>query len=283
MKRLLATLLPLLFLACASSGDLRSLEDEMADLEDEIREMRRTASSKTEVEQLNRTIADEVQTLLRSNAEMTGRVGQIDERVQNTQGNIEQTNYRIDRLAQQVNDLQRQVESLRQMLQAALPPPAPVTNPSGEIIGGGMQVPSEVVTVQPPSGAGEDPLELYAAAYRDYQRGNYDLAIEGFQEFLDGNPGSDLADNAAYWVGESRFSQKKYPEAVQQFDVVITRYPRSDKVPAALLKKGYSYLEIGERAQGIVQLQYVIHEHPASPEANLARQRLRALGIEPTQ
>ncbi|MFN2239952.1 MAG: hypothetical protein ABR524_11220 [Thermoanaerobaculia bacterium] len=64
---------------------------------------------------------------------------------------------------------------------------------------------------------------------------------------------------------------------------MITRYPRSDKVPAALLKKGYSYLEIGERAQGIVQLQYVIHEHPGSQEANLARQRLRSLGIEPTQ
>lgn len=280
MKRLLATVLPLLFLACASSGDFRTLEDDVADLEDEIREMRRTASSKSEVEQLNRSVADEVQTLLRSNAELTARVGQIDERVQNTLGNIEQTNYRIDRLAQQVNDLQRQVEGLRQMLQATLPPPTPPTDATGAPI---LQMPSEVVTVQTPPGGGEDPLELYASAYRDYQRGRYDHAIEGFQEFLDGNPESDLADNAAYWIGESRFSQKKYPEAVQQFDVVISRYPRSDKVPAALLKKGYSYLEIGERAQGIVQLQYVIHEHPASPEANLARQRLRALGIEPSQ
>jgi len=46
------------------------------------------------------------------------------------------------------------------------------------------------------------------------------------------------------------------------------------------LKKGYSYIALGERAQGVVQLQYVIHEHPNSQEAALARQRLKQLGIE---
>ena len=88
------------------------------------------------------------------------------------------------------------------------------------------------------------------------------------------------ADNAAYWIGESLFSQQKYREAIAQFDSVVTQYPRSDKVPGALLKKGFSYLNINERAQGIVQLQYVVHEHPNASEAALARQRLRQLGIE---
>jgi tol-pal system protein YbgF len=275
MKRLTLILLSLFMAACASSGDVRSVEDRIGDLEDQIAEMRRSASSKAEVEQLNRTLAEQTQSILRSNAEMTARVGQIDERMQNTQGNIEQTNYRIDRLAQQVNALQREVETLRRALGASLPP--------GTGPGGSASLPGEEINVQPPIGAPADPLETYAAAYRDYQRGTWDLAIEGFAEFVQQNPDSDLADNAAYWIGESYFSQQKYREAIQQFDEVITRYPRSDKVPAALLKKGYSYLEIGERAQGIVQLQYVIHEHPGSQEANLARQRLRTLGIEPTQ
>ena len=123
-------------------------------------------------------------------------------------------------------------------------------------------------------------MQLYQSAYRDYQRGNFDLAIEGFSDFLAGNANSDLADNASYWIGESLFSQKKYRDAIEQFDSVVTKYPRSDKVPGALLKKGYAYINIGERAQGIVQLQYVLHEHPKSQEASLARQRLRQLGIE---
>jgi TolA-binding protein len=61
---------------------------------------------------------------------------------------------------------------------------------------------------------------------------------------------------------------------------VVNKYPKSDKVPGSLLKKGYAYINLGERAQGIVQLQYVVHEHPGSQEASLARQRLRQLGVE---
>lgn len=274
MRFLSILLLSLLAGGCASSGDVRTLEDDLADLEDAVAELKRSASSRAEVEQLNRNLAEQTQTILRSNAEVTARVNQIDERVTQTQGSQEDTNYRIDRLAQQVNDLRREIEAIRLALQAAQPAPAP--GQSGSII-----VPSEEVTVPAPIGEpGEDPLELYAAAYRDYQRGNWDLAIAGFQEFLGGNPESDLADNAAYWIGESYYSQKKYREAIQQFDAVISRYPRSDKVPAALLKKGFAYLETGERAQGVIQLQYVVHEHPGTQEANLARQRLRSLGIQ---
>jgi tol-pal system protein YbgF len=125
-----------------------------------------------------------------------------------------------------------------------------------------------------------NPVDVYQAAYRDYQRGNFDLAIAGFRDFISQSATSDLADNAAYWIGESLFSQQKYREAIAQFDTVVTQFPRSDKVPGALLKKGFSYLNLNERAQGIVQLQYVVHEHPTASEAALARQRLRQLGIE---
>jgi len=61
----------------------------------------------------------------------------------------------------------------------------------------------------------------------------------------------------------------------------LNRYPRSDKVPSAALKKGYAHLELGERSQGVVQLQYVVRQFPNSDEANLARQRLRELGVDP--
>ena len=139
------------------------------------------------------------------------------------------------------------------------------------------------VTVAAPTAAPAptvNPMELYQSAYRDYQRGNFDLAIAGFSDFVKQNPNSDLTDNAAYWIGESLFSQKKYQEAIAQFDSVVTKYPQSDKVPGALLKKGYAYINLGEKAQGIVQLQYVVHEHPSSQEASLARVKLKQLGVE---
>lgn len=264
----------LLLSGCASSGDMKSLEEQISDLQDQIAELKRQASSKEEVQKLNQTLATQTQTLLKSNADLTVKVAEIDDKLQNTQGTIEQTNYRIDRLVQQVTQNQRDIEELKNAMRAATAP-APAEAATGTPI-------REEVTVTdggspPPS---EDPLALYQAAYRDYQRGNYDLAIAGFADFLRNNPTSDLADNAAYWVGESLFSQKKYADSIQQFDTVIKNYSSSDKVPAALLKKGYAYIELGEKAQGIVQLQYVVHEHPRSNEASLARQRLKTLGIE---
>ncbi|HVE66692.1 MAG TPA: tetratricopeptide repeat protein, partial [Thermoanaerobaculia bacterium] len=74
--------------------------------------------------------------------------------------------------------------------------------------------------------------------------------------------------------------QKKYREAVVDFDRLLKEWPKSDKAPAALLKKGYALLELGQKAEAVVQLQYVIHEHPSSEEARLARARLKAIGVE---
>lgn len=258
----------LLLGACVSGSDIKALQTQISDLEDQVTNLKAQASSKDEVQQLNQTLATQSQTMLKSNADLAVKVDGMDERLQNTQGNIEQTNYRIDRITQQLSQAQRDISEVKGTLQRSQPPStegSPIT---------------DEVTVAEPANSSESPLEIYQAAYRDYQRGNFDLALDGFKDYLKREPASDLSDNAAYWVGEAYFSQKKYREAITQFDSVINTFPKSDKVPAALLKKGYAYIESGERAQGIVQLQYVVHEHPRSSEATLARQRLKALGIE---
>lgn len=254
--------------SCVSSGDLERLEDRIIDLQDEVQALKRQASSKEEVERLNRELAEKTQSILRSNADVSVKVDAVEDRIENTQGSIEQTNYRIDRIVQQIAKNEREIEILKSMLRSGQ---AGGTEPviQEEVVVGGGQTPVP-----------GDPIQLYQAAYRDYQRGNWELAIEGFNDFLDANPRSDLSDNAAYWIGESYYSQEKYREAIEQFDRVVSSYPNSDRVPVALLKKGLAYIELGQRAQGIVQLQYVVHEHPASPEAALAREKLRSLGID---
>jgi tol-pal system protein YbgF len=257
---------------CVSTSDFQRAQDQIAELQEELSNVKRTTAGKEEVQGVNVRIAEQTETLLRSNATLVTKVADIEERMQSTQGATEQTNYRLDQIAQQLTQAQRDMESLRAMM-ASLQQPA-ATSPGGTASGSEVNVPA------PPPAPSGNPMESYNAALRDYQRGNYDLAIEGFQEFLQGNPRSELADNAAYWIGESLFSQKKYREAIQQFDSVVNNYPRSEKVPGALLKKGFSYISVGERAQGVVQLQYVLHEHPKSQEASLARQRLKQLGIE---
>ena len=278
----------LLFAAgCVTSSDIQKLQSQISELQDQLAQVKRTASSKEEVQSVNQRIADQTQTLLKSNTTVVAKVGELEEKMANTQGTIEQTNYRVDKLGQQLTQQQHDIDDLKAAAaraaaaaaMAAQQPPQPglaVQPGTGVTPSGG-----EITVAPPPAPAGgEDPVQVYQSAYRDYQRGNYDLAISGFKDFIARNPGSDLADNAAYWIGESLFSQKKYHEAIQQFDSVVTKYPQSDKVPGALLKKGYAYIATNEKAKGIVQLQYVVHEHPTSQEAALARQKLRQLGVE---
>jgi tol-pal system protein YbgF len=257
--------------ACVSTSDVEKLQSQISDLQEQLAQVKRTASSKEEVSNVNKTIAEQTQTLLKSNATLVAKVDQIEDKIQNAQGATEQTNYRLDRMTQQLTQTQHDVDELKNAAaRAAAMPANPVPAPSG----------SEL-TVQPPAPApSEDPMQTYQAAYRDYQRGNYDLAVAGFRDFAAKNPNSELSGNAAYWIGESLYSQKKYREAIQQFDSVVTKYPKSDKVAGALLKKGYSYIALGEKSQGIVQLQYVVHEHPTTTEAALARQKLKSLGVD---
>ena len=110
-------------------------------------------------------------------------------------------------------------------------------------------------------------------------RGNYDLAADGFAEYMRRWPDTELTDNALYWIGECYDAQEKPQEALDTFTKVLEDYPTSDKAAAAQLKKGLIYLKMGDQGQGVVNLQYVVYEHPGTREADLAREQLRSLGL----
>jgi len=281
MRKLLPLALIILG-GCATSSDVQKLQSEIHELQDELAQVKRTSAGKEEVQSVNQRIADQTQQLLKSNATLVAKVDQIEERGNNTQGSIEQTNYRLDRLAQQMTQSQHDIEDLKAAVAraAAAPPPTSAVSPAMPTGAANPNAQPAMTEVNVPAPASENPMEVYQAAYRDYQRGNWDLALAGFRDFLTRYPDSELAPNAEYWIGESLYSQKKYSEAIDQFNRVVDKYPKSDKAPGALLKKGYGYLAMNDRPRAIVQFQYVVHEYPNSRESALAKDRLKQLGID---
>ncbi len=119
-----------------------------------------------------------------------------------------------------------------------------------------------------------DPLEIYNAAYLDLSKGNYQLALQGFQKLLEKLPKSDLADNSQYWIGEVYYAQKDYQKAMEEFKKVIENFPKGDKIGAALLKIGYCYFNINDPNTGKKYLRIVTERFPNSEEARLAQSRL---------
>ncbi|HEY4484816.1 MAG TPA: tol-pal system protein YbgF [Nitrospiria bacterium] len=129
----------------------------------------------------------------------------------------------------------------------------------------------------PDKATGLSPSEAYGLAYNDFLKGNYELALMGFQNFLAQFKSTSLAPNAQYWIGESLYGKKEFSKSIEAFDKVVSDYPRSDKVPAALLKGGYAFIELGDKSMARGYLKKVLEGYPLTTEAKLAKNKLAEL------
>jgi tol-pal system protein YbgF len=243
--------------ACVSGRDIDDLSSKLGDIEHDVVELQRVASTKQGVSSLEEAINQSLARMLKVEADVQLALDQLSSQIDQLEANLEDTNYRLSQLSQQIAATNQELKTFR-----------------GSAFRGGGESDSAQAEPSLPS----DPQTLYQTAYNDYLRGAYDLSILGFRQYLESFPNTELADNATYWIGESYFSQGQYQQAIQEFDNIVTDYPRSDKVASALLKKAYSYLELGDTARGRAQLRSVISEYPSTDEANLARQRLDEIG-----
>lgn len=131
----------------------------------------------------------------------------------------------------------------------------------------------------PAAASGGAPEELFNAAYADFSRGSYPLALKGFTGALQADPGGPLAPTAQYYVGETLLAMERYADAVAAFDRVIAAYPTSDRVMTARLKRGLALFESRRTVEAVQALQELIDERPKSDEARIAREFLKRKGI----
>jgi tol-pal system protein YbgF len=122
--------------------------------------------------------------------------------------------------------------------------------------------------------------QLFAAAYSDFSRGNYDLALSEFRQYVEIYPGSELADNAQYWIGEILYAQKKLPEAAAEFEKVKAVNSHGDKTSAALFRRGVILEEMSRKEEAVAQYQTVFKDYPKTREGELATQKLQQLAPE---
>jgi tol-pal system protein YbgF len=130
-----------------------------------------------------------------------------------------------------------------------------------------------------PAAAAPDADTLYKSGLSAFNGGQYQLAVQSFQEYLQYYSSTDLASNAQFYIGESYYSQGEYDKAIEEYTKCIDQFPKGNKVAAAQLKKGYALLAQDKESSGIKELRSLIQRYPNSREADLARQRLKKLGV----
>ena len=248
--------------ACVPTADFTALREEVHLVKDENRKLKETEA------ELRKRLDDQERILKSAN----WATQQDLQGIKITQQAFDQ---RLGELGRQAEATTRRVESLtgrpedteaRPRAKGPMRDPKPDTPPGKPNRTEGLES-STVLT----------PTAAYNLAYNDYLKGNYDLAVAGFESFLSQFPATSLTAHAQYWIGESYYNKKEYRQALDAYKRVLDDPRKNDKIPAALLKSGSAYAELGDPAKARSLFKRVIEEYPQTNEATLAKQRLADL------
>ena len=84
----------------------------------------------------------------------------------------------------------------------------------------------------------------YDIAFAHLRAGRFLESARAFEDFIQKYPNNDLTDNAYYWLGESYYVKRQYPQALAAFQTLTEKFPTSSKAADSLLKIGYSYYAV---------------------------------------
>ena len=265
------TLLTVTLTAAAGCADVsgQALQQDVAQLRQDLNSLtlavhRGRGDTETVVGQLDRRTREQ-------GAESSKQSAALNARLDALSAEVARVSARVDELSQRVETLGRSTPS------------------GGAAPRSGAPAPSGAAVPPPARGGGASAEESYQAAYLDFSKGLYPLAVSGFRDFLRRFPDSPLADSSQYWIGEAYFSmaratasqpekaRENLEQAVQEFRKVVVAYPRGSKVPTALYKEALALVELKQTALAQARLQYLVEHFPQSEEAPLAKERLASL------
>ncbi len=122
--------------------------------------------------------------------------------------------------------------------------------------------------------------ENYNRCLTEYRKGSYNKAIICFEKFIKKYKNHKLISNAYFWKGECYFKQGNFLKAIDNYDIVLTKYTKSTKVPSALLKEGMAFYYMKDKEGAKIFLKKVINEYPNTPQAKYAKSFLNKFGLE---
>ncbi len=122
------------------------------------------------------------------------------------------------------------------------------------------------------------PTEVFNSADIRLGLKNYDLAAQGFNEYLQKYPTGAFADAALYKLGRCYYGLKEWKKAGEKFALFMTRYPKNNLIPSTRLMYARSLIHLGGKKQEAEQyLESVENDFPRTPEAHAAALELKRL------
>ncbi|MEN8759898.1 MAG: tol-pal system protein YbgF [Desulfobacterales bacterium] len=259
----------IVIVGCAGRTDVIVLDDRLAAVEGQL------ARQKTQIEKFSQTSENKEQNIRGQTANLRIEIESMREQIGVINGRLEEIEYRVkqEKDASGLTELDRIKDDTRVMNSR-------ITSIEQYLDMGGAAKPSAVKPAPAKVPAARVPLSslseqaLYDQAKQAFDAGELEKARQGFQEFTKRFPDSQNADNAQFWIGEIYYREKWYEKAIVEYQKVVEDYPKGNKIRSAMLKQGYSFLNIGDKANARLILKDLISKYPNTTEAQLATQKL---------
>jgi tol-pal system protein YbgF len=277
MKKLFVLMLFLACVAgywgCAARSDVVTLDSRLTDME------LRDAERRKERERLRSEVEGRNLELRKQSAGLRAILEEMNEEIRLLNGQIEE-------LEHSINQRQKLAQELAKKREETLDRLSKISDQNTDRIARLEQYlnletsKKSVVVATPGVQTQKQPSsenEIYQSAKQAFDQGDSDAARQGFQELIRRYPDSGNADNAQFWIGEIYYREKWYEKAILEYQKVIEKYPTGNKVPAALLKQGLAFSNIGDKANSRLIFEELIRKYPKSTEAKVAAEKLKTI------
>jgi len=282
--------LPVLFLAIATQAqpalaapnkehlqllaEIRMLQEQQQQLQALIGALQDTLKTVTT------KLDDQAAATRKAMADQTLAVTNIGDNVRMLREKTDETNVRVSSVSQEI-------EALRQAT-TSQPQPQGMASPTTTLTPGGTPPQGPPSTAPQTSGTSPiqplnnapSPQRMYDTSYDDYTAGRFDLAIDGFQNFITTFPRLPKAADAQYNIGMSYSNLNKWNEARDAFQKVVTDFQQQAQgtvVPDSYYKLGQIYEHLNQIDNAKRAYETVVQKYPNSSTAALASQALQRL------
>lgn len=141
----------------------------------------------------------------------------------------------------------------------AIPPPQPQTALAGPEPDRG---PADGVAA-----GGGTPAEQYNRAFGLVKQADYAGAEAALRAFIQAHPKDPLVASAQYWIGETLYARRQYPEAASAFADGYRHFPKGPKAPEELLKLGMALGRSNQKQNACVAFDELDHAFPTASSA----------------
>lgn len=169
-------------------------------------------------------------------------------------------------LADQIESMQHELTDLRGQVEK-LQWEADISKRSSQDQSGGA---AKSVSDPKEQAAFDQPMGLFRS-------GKYKEAATGFAAFLKNFPNSQLASEALFYEGSSRYASRDFKTSISELQSLVHNNPKDPRAPDALLIIAASQIELNNVAGAKGNLQKIVKDYPDSSAADTAKSRLKLL------